>query len=302
MALTLEQAIARVPLWSGANDLKTSPLGGGITNRNFLIETGGEAYVLRIAGENTELLGINRQHEYRANLAAGKLGIGPEVIYFIQPEGYLVTRFVRGEPVPPEKMRQPETIRMVASALQKIHSMADIPGEFWVPKIVEEYTAIAERHHVAFPENFDWLIERLHEVEAALLSTPLHRRPCHNDLLNENFLFDGQLRILDWEYAGMGDPFFDLANLSVNHNFSDEHDQLLLESYFPEVTPTNRARLKIMRVISDYRESMWGLVQIGISQLDFDFRGYADKHFERLTNNLQDPRWEQWIKEISTHG
>ncbi|HZD58533.1 MAG TPA: choline kinase family protein, partial [Anaerolineales bacterium] len=295
MALTLEQAIARVPGWRDAHDLKTSPLGGGITNRNFLVETGGEAYVLRIAGENTELLGINRQHEYEANLAAGQLGIGPEVIYFIQPEGYLVTRFVPGAPVPPEKMRQSGYISLVAGTLQKIHNMADIPGEFWVPKIVADYTAIAERHSVAFPENFDWLIERLREAEAALLSTPYHPRPCHNDLLNENFLFAGRLRILDWEYAGMGDAFFDLANFSVNHDFSDEHDRLLLDSYFGEVTAVNWARLKIMRVISDFRESMWGLVQTGISQLDFDFPGYASKHFERLTSNLHDPRWEQWI-------
>lgn len=301
MALTLEQAIARVPQWRSANDLKTSPLGGGITNRNFLVETGGEAYVLRIAGENTELLGINRQHEYEANLAAGQLGIGPEVIYFIQPQGYLVTRFITGELVPPEKMRQPRYISLVAGALQKIHNMADIPGEFWVPKIVADYTAIAERHNVAFPQNFDWLIERLMEAETALLSTPYHPRPCHNDLLNENFLFDGHLRILDWEYAGMGDPFFDLANFSVNHDFSDEHDRLLLDSYFGDVKAVNWARLKIMRVISDFRESMWGLVQTGISQLDFDFPGYASKHFERLTSNLHDARWEQWIKEISTH-
>lgn len=301
MALTLEQAIARVLQWRGAHDLKTSPLGGGITNHNFLVETGGEAYVLRIAGENTELLGINRQHEYEANLAAGQLGIGPEVIYFIQPEGYLVTRFIPGEPLPPEKMRQPGYISLVAGALQKIHMMADIPGKFWVPKIVADYTAIAERHSVAFPDNFDWLIERLREAEAALLSTPYHPRPCHNDLLNENFLFDGRLRILDWEYAGMGDPFFDLANFSVNHDFSDEHDRLLLDRYFGEVTGVNWAHLKVMRVISDFRESMWGLVQTGISQLDFDFPGYASKHFERLTNNLHDPRWEQWIKEISRH-
>jgi len=121
-------------------------------------------------------------------------------------------------------------------------------------------------------------------------------------LLNENFLFDGNIRILDWEYAGMGDLFFDLANLSVNHSFSDEQDRLLLEYYFGEATEQLWARLKIMKIMSDFRESMWGLVQIGISELDFDFREYADKHFDRMTKNMLDPHWGEWLKEVAINA
>jgi thiamine kinase-like enzyme len=300
--MSLEQVVARVPRWDGAGDLKTSILAGGITNQNFLIETGGQAYVLRIAGANTELLGINRQYEYAANLAAARLGIGPEVVYFIEPEGYLVTRFITGRPIPPQEMRDPQMIGLVAATLRKVHAMPEIPGEFWVPRIVDGYTRIAKRYRVAFPKNFDWLIERLRDAEAALQANAFVLRPCHNDLLNENFLYDGQIRILDWEYAGMGDPFFDLANYSVNHDFTDEHDRNLLKDYFGEVSSINWARLKIMKIVSDFREAMWGTVQTGISKLDFDFLGYANKHFDRLTKNIQDPRWEQWIKEISQHA
>ena len=302
MSLTLEQAISRVPQWVGARDLESTELGGGITNRNYKIETGGQAYVLRIAGENTELLGIQREHEYAANQAAGSLGIAPEVIYFIQPEGYLVTSFIAGRPVPPDEMRQPETIRLVAQALRQIHAMPEIPGRFWVPQIVAVYTAVAQHYRVAFPENFRWLLERLKVAEAVLIAQHFDWRPCHNDLLNENFLFDARLRILDWEYAGMGDPFFDLANFSVNHEFSDEHDQRLLDGYFKAPTQADWARLKVTRIISDFREAMWGLVQIGISQLDFDFHSYAQKHFDRLTKHLHDPRWQTWIKEISENA
>ena len=297
MRLTLEEALARVPQWE-RKEVKAVPLGGGITNRNFRVDVEGEAYVLRIAGENTELLGIDREVEYAANLAAGQLEIAPEVVYFIRPEGYLVTRFIAGRPIPPAEIRQAETIKQLVRILTKVHAMAPIAGEFWVPRIVEDYTRIARQHGVAFPENFPWLIERLHDAERALTANPFTWRPCHNDLLNANFLFDGQVRILDWEYAGMGDLYFDLANLSVNHDFTDEHDRVLLTSYFGEVTPKNWARLKVMRIISDYREAMWGTVQIGISKLEFDFRGYADKHFQRLTRNIQDHRWAQWLKEI----
>ncbi|HXV42549.1 MAG TPA: choline/ethanolamine kinase--aminoglycoside phosphotransferase, partial [Anaerolineae bacterium] len=81
--------------------------------------------------------------------------------------------------------------------------------------------------------------------------------------------------------------------------FGDEQDRLLLEAYFGEATPARLARQKLMKIMSDFREAMWGMVQIGISQLDFDFREYADKHFNRMTDNFKDPRCEKWLREVT---
>jgi len=298
-----EDIIARVPQWVGVRDLRASPLGGGITNRNFRIDIGDDSFVLRIAGANTELLGIDRKNEYITNLAAGGLGIAPEVYYFIEPEGYLVTRFIKAAPLPPAELRQPANLRKVAQILRTIHSMPEIPGQFIVFRIVEEYAHVARRYDVRFPNNFGWLLEKMYAAETALKEEAGPLSPCHNDLLNENFLQDnGRIYLLDWEYAGMGDIFFDLANLSVNHNFTDEEDKQLLSAYFGEVTKKNWARLKIMKILSDFRESMWGLVQIGISDLDFDFPGYAEKHFDRMTNNIKDPRWGEWLHTIHSQS
>ena len=299
MPLTVDEAIARVPMWANAGDLKISILGGGITNSNYRVDTGGESFVLRIAGVDTELLGITRDYEYAANLAAGKLGIAPEVVYMIQPEGYLVTRFITARPFPPEEITQPENIRRVIEVVRQIHSMPEIPGIFSVFRTIEDYAEIARRYHVEFPENFDWLMEWTHEAESALMADPEPLRPCHNDLLNANFLIDDRIHILDWEYAGMGDIYFDLANFSDHHELSDDQDRWLLECYFGEVTEKYLAHLKIMKVMSDFREAMWALVQIGISQLDFDYRGYADRFFGRVLDNINDPRWNQWIKEMN---
>jgi thiamine kinase-like enzyme len=299
MALTLEEAIARVPQWAGASDLKATPLGGGITNNNFRIDVGGEAFVLRIAGADTELLGINREYEYAANLAAGKLGIAPEVFHFIRPEGYLVTRFIAGRPIPPEEIRQPENIRRVMDVVRRIHSMPEIPGNFDVFRVVEDYSETARRYQVALPQKFDWLIEQLQAAEQALNSHPFTPCPCHNDLLNANFLTDGHLYVLDWEYAGMGDAFFDLANFSDHHKLTDEEDRWLLQSYFEAATPGRWAHLKIMKIMSDLREATWGLVQVGISKLAFDFRDYADQFFGRVIENIQNPHWNEWLKEVS---
>jgi thiamine kinase-like enzyme len=117
-------------------------------------------------------------------------------------------------------------------------------------------------------------------------------------LLNANFLLDDDLYVLDWEYAGMGDIFFDLANFSDHHKLTDEQERWLLLCYFGQVTSTQWAHLKIMKVLSDLREATWAMVQIGISKLDFDFRDYADKFFERVMVNIQNPDWNEWLKEV----
>jgi len=304
MALSLDEAIARVPHWAGASDLIATPLGGGITNNNFRIDVGGQSFVLRISGEDTDLLGISREHEHGALLAAAKLGIAPEVVYFIQPEGYLVTRFIDGRPVPPEELRQPENILRVMQTVRKIHTLPAIPGTFGAFRVIHEYAETARRYKVKLPRDYDWLARELRDAEIALLAHPFKACPCHNDLLNANFLADDErLYVLDWEYAGMGDAFFDLANFSSHHELSEEQDRWMLECYFDEdkVTQGQGARLRIMKVVSDMREASWGLVQIGISKLDFDFQGYADKFFGRAVEKIQNPLWEEWLKEVSKH-
>ena len=303
MALTVDEAIARVPQWADADTLKVSSLDGGITNSNFRIDVDGESFALRIAGTGTDKLGIDREHEYAANLAAGKLGIAPEVVHVIQPEGYLVTRFIDARPFPAEEITQPDNIRRVIELVRQIHSMPEIPGEFSAFRTVENYAETARKYNVELPENFDFLMERSHEAENAINIAPEHLRPCHNDLLNANFLInDKQIYILDWEYAGMGDIFFDLANFSTNHELSEEQDHWELECYFEEVTERQIAHLNIMKVMSLFREAMWGMVQIGISELDFDYREYANKFFLRVFDTINDPRWDHWIKEMKKNG
>jgi len=297
--IPVEEAIARVPMWQDATDLKVSLLRGGMTNYNYRVDVGGKSFALRISGDNTEMLGIDRENEYRANLIAGELEVAPEVVYFTKSGGLLVTRFITGRPIPPEEIREPQNIQRVADILHKVHTMPQFPGLFSAFQVVRDYADIAQRYKVTFPENFKWLFHQMNDAEIALRTQALIQRPCHNDLLNGNFLVtDQQLFILDWEYAGMGDVFFDLANFSNNHELSEIEDRLLLNCYFGEVTARRLAHLNIMKIMSDFREAMWGLVQVGISSLDFDFREYADKHFARLAENILNPNWEQWLKEF----
>lgn len=282
-----EEIAARV--WPD-RPLEVEPLGGGITNENFKVTLDGEAFVLRIGGKDTELLGIDRSVEHGASRVAAELGVGPEVVSFLEPEGYLVTRFVAGRPVPPEEMRRPETIAHAAGALRLVHEGPPIPGRFDSFRVVEDYRQTALAHGVSVPEAYERASETAAAIERAR-GAP-EPRPCHNDLLNANFIHDGErLRIVDWEYAGMGDPFFDLANFSINHELGEAENRLLLEAYFGTLREADARALRLMRFMSDFREAMWGVVQQGISKLDFDFVAYAAEHFQRLERTAVDPEF-----------
>ena len=313
-------------------------LAGGITNRNYRLRWGGRDCVLRMPGKDTELLGIDRRAECAATRAAAAAGIGPPVLAFEPGLGCLVTEFVEGRPVEPAELR--ERIPELAAALRTIHAGGELPASFDAFAVVEQYRRIAEARGAAPPPGFGELADGAHSIRAAL-SGPEHAPvPCHNDLLSANLLDDGRrLRILDWEYAGMGDRHFDLANLAANNGFTDAHDEVLLDdgrrlrildweyagmgdahfdlgnvaanngfteaddealldAYWPGGCTSRRlAALRLMRVMSDFREGMWGVVQATVSELEFDFAGYAAEHLGRVAAALADPRLATWLED-----
>ena len=296
---SLVAALQRVPELAGL-DLTLRPLSGGITNRNFVVSTPlrKERWVLRLAGNDTHLLGISREVEYAATVAAAGVGVGPEVIAFIRPEGYLVTRFIEGAPIDADAVHRADTLARVADSLRRIHDGPPIPGLFMPLRIVEAYRALAAARGVAIPAEFELAQAVSRRIELALLANPVELRPCHNDLLSANFIDDhDRVRIVDWEYAGMGDPFFDLGNFSVNHGLTPDEDQEFLIDYDGgPIRPERLARLTLMRTVSDFREAMWGVLQQGISTLDVDFVAYAGDHFDRLLAGSTTPDFERALR------
>jgi thiamine kinase-like enzyme len=289
-----EAAVKR--LWPGRT-ATIAVLSGGITNRNYRVDVDAGSFVLRVGGKDAALLGIDRVTEHAASLRAAELGVGPAVVAFVESEGWLVTRFIDGRGLPPEELRTPVGIGRVAAVMRKIHEAAAIPGRFDAHAVVDQYREEAQRHGVWIPAEFAHAHHASERIRRARGPQPLV--PCHNDLLNANFLDDGGIRIVDWEYAGMGDRFFDLANLSVNHDFGIEDDRQLVAAYFGVERPADLAALRLMRLMSDFREAMWGVLQSGISELDFDFRAYADKHFNRLLLAAADPDFEHYLRRAS---
>ena len=298
----LGAVIAAIPEWDGLEP-DVTPITIGITNRNFKVEIGGEWFVIRLSGKDTDLLGIDRAAENEAAGAAATAGVAPEVYAYLPEHGALITRFVEGGHIPEEDLQREDVLTAVIRSVKAIHACPPIPSSFPVFRIVEEYREIAAERGVAAPPAFDDVHAKAGDIEAALAKHPLPHRPCHNDLLNANFLLDGDhVWIVDYEYAGMGDLFFDLGNLSINNGLSIESQELVLRLYFGDVTDAQRARLQLMRIMSDFREAMWGVVQQAISSLDFDYVDYADRHFARCLASASDDRFGEWLRAAAAEG
>src|SRR5207247_1788670 len=283
----LASVVAAVPGWSGLEP-RVVPLGGGITNRNFRVDIAGQSFVVRLSGKDTELLGIDRAAEHEAAMAAATAGVAPEVVAYLPEIRALVTSFVQADPLPPEDLERREVLEQVVRSVKSIHAMASIPSTFDAFRVVREYRTVAEEHGVRAPDEYGAALAFADRIEKAFDRAPMPPRPCHNDLLNANFLVkEGRVLIVDYEYAGLGDLFFDLGNLSINNGISEDAQMLLLELYFGRVTPAHVARLKLMRVMSDFREAMWGVVQQGLSTLDFDYVDSAGRHLARCLESAR---------------
>jgi thiamine kinase-like enzyme len=286
------------------------PLDGGITNRNFRVRMTTGEYVVRLHGKRTSLLAIDREAERLANTAAAGLGIAPEVA--ASGPDWLITRYLPAVPIDADRLRADPA--PVARALRAIHdSGLQLPVRFWVPELLERYAATVREQGGELPGVYGEAQALVGRIESVLpLSDPV---ACHNDLLRANLLsvpgagigeastavvLEPRLALVDWEYAGMGHRLFDLGNLAVNNEFDGAAESRLLEAYFGAPPgPERHAALALMRLMSDAREAAWGVVQSVASELDFDFAGYADEHFERLSRAAADPRLEQWLRTAS---
>ncbi len=303
MSLSIEQAIASIPSWRGAASLAVSPLGGGITNFNYRVDIGGEAFVVRVWAKDASLLGIDRHREHQCTLAASRTGVGPEVVHFLPDEGILVTRFIEGQWLSAGEQAGPETVRRVVRSMRRYHAGPAFDGFYSPYRTVEAYLRVARRCGTSLPDDINGLYGRMLEIETALPRERALIRPCHNDLWGPNLIDDGnQVRIVDWEYAGMGDVYFDLADFAIYHSTSDDDDRALLRLYFGEVLDAALARLKLMKIVARLREAMWYIAAINLSSAQPDFPTHASTHFDRCRHALGDARLPLWLDQVARGG
>ncbi len=264
-------------------------LKGGITNKNYKIQVEEKKYAVRNMSLQTEPLRIDRQSEFGACELAWRQGVAPKPIAYLPEHHLMIFEFIEGTPIPPKIIKTFKYLVKIIKAIKKYHHAGQVPARFCVFETIESYKQKAMERGVPFPDYFPQVerkIKTLKKKVASLDKPEFQNKLCHNDLLNANFLkkkSDKKIMILDWEYAGMGNLFFDLANFSSHHELNNRQDLEMLTLYFDgQVSSRTLELLNHMKLLSLAREAMWGLLQCGLSELNFDYRNYTRIFFKRF--------------------
>ena len=283
---------ARLGCWRGR--VTPQPLGGGISNHNFLVEDGGARFFVRI-GEDFEVHNVLRRFELAASRAAHAAGIAPEVVH-AEP-GAMVFSYVEGRTLTPQEVRDPAMLARIVPLVHTCHR--ELPRHFrgpapifWVFQVLRDYAArlAADGHRLAL--ELPRYLAAAGRLEAAV--GPVEIVFGHNDLLAANLIDDGKrLWLVDWEYAGFNSPLFDLGGLASNNELAPELEDRLLELYFDApATDDLRRRYHAMKCASLLREAMWSMVSELHLTVDFDYVAYTAENlarFEKSYANLLEP-------------
>jgi len=299
--ITIEEAISHIPRWAAAT-VSVAPLVGGITNLHYRVEVDGQTFALAISSEDTARLDLDRHRTHQCTVAASRSGVGPQVEHALPDEGVLVTRFIFGRPLDARETARPDILARIVHAMHQYHAGPDFSGAFSPFRTLEAYLRGAQACGQPLPEDIGDLYRWIAAIEASVEQHHSVARPCHNDLWESNLLDDGErIRIIDWEYAGMGDVSFDLANFAMHGGFSDTQDDALVEAYFGSLAGTAVARLKLLKIVAELREAMWAVVAQTLSVTvasGFDCAGYSQSHFDRCRQALRDRRLSAWLRTV----
>ena len=274
--------VASLDFWSAP--VEPEPLGGGITNINFIVNDRGRRFVVRV-GDDIPIHGVMRFNELAAAHAAYAAGISPEIVY--QADGVFVMRFIEGRTLAEADVRQPQNLERIIPLIQTCHT--EIPQYlkgpilvFWPFHVCRSYILTAREGNSRMMDSLPHLVDINEQLEEAIGEVKVVFG--HNDLLAANFIDDGRrLWLLDWDYAGFNAALFDLAGLSSNNELSSEQEDWVLETYYQQpVTDSLRRRLAAMKCVSLLRETLWSIVSEIHSTLAFDYLNYTQKNLTRL--------------------
>ncbi len=270
--------IATIPALAGFRG--TPERLGGLTNRVYRLGDN----VLRLPGAGTEVY-INRAHEAEAARLAAGAGVSPEVVHFDTGTGLMVTRHIEAATMSPQAFRtRPGAPARAGEVLARLHrSGAVFPFRFELFAMIDSYLALLAPRDVALPEGYHDVVAEAGAVRAALALVELPLAACHCDPLCENFLDTGaRMWVVDWEYAGMNDPMWDLGDLAVEAGMDAGQEAAMLRAYFGhEVRAGDLGRMVAYKAMCDLLWTLWGLIQLSDGNPADDFRAYAETRFAR---------------------
>lgn len=261
---------------------------GGMTNRNFKISIDSQDYVLRVPGNGTEGM-IARENEEKNTQISYQLGLSPTIVYINEHTGIKLTEFIPGaETMTPATIQRHNNMLQAADILRTLHnSKVRLKGEFNVLNEITRYERLMEQAGAVMYDGYDRIREEIFSLSDVLNEIGVDIRPCHNDLVPENFIKDnnGRLFLIDWEYAGMNDPMWDIAAAFIESDFTPENQELFLSHYFQGEIPADVwTRILVNQILMDILWSIWTVVK---EKQGDDFGSYGPMRFNRALRNLE---------------
>ncbi len=282
MELVLELVVKKLGWNPERLDMKFQE--SGLTNRNYVVSNGLEKVVVRINGVLSGELGINRHAELSAMKAVSALGTTPDLLCFDAEQGHMITRFIEGRTWASNDLAQ--NVDRAAALLKKVHTSSEISFAFSPYRDIERWIQKATKRGQQLPGSLNKMMERLHQIHATREAVSDNFQGlCHNDPFANNFMDDGSLRLLDWEFAGMGDILYDLA--CISQSIGHEKQAALLRAYFGYSSPSLLQALHDMEYVVSFWNAMWATtMQATTPHTSFDYPSLAQYLFRKLESTL----------------
>lgn len=258
---------------------------GGLTNHSYAVALTKGTYVFRIPGEGTETL-IDRLAERVSTMLASRLNIDSPVLYF-DTKGRKVTKWIpNAKTMNADTLKEESNIKRVATVFHTLHTCKeDTNVIFDLKAMAEAYEQFILDNDGQMYEDFDEVRKQVYQLFEVYQAKKEEYVPCHNDPLCENWILsDDTMYLIDWEYAGMNDPMWDLADVSIEASYNEKEDQLLLETYQQGYDETMYERFMANKVYIDYLWSLWGKTRVPFDAL---MEEYAKLRYDRLKENLR---------------
>jgi len=290
--------VAQIPDWHG-RAIAIQPLTNGITNTSFRVDVDGAAFVVRIPGEATELLLVDRANELHNTRAAAVVGVGPRLVRYLPGTDVMVLALVPGRALTSADLKAPGMPARLALTLRTLHAGPRFARDFDVFRMIDVYVTVADTHGIPLPGSYRARLATVRRIEAALAAHPSPTVPCHNDLVADNIVDDGRLlRLVDYEYSGNNDPAFELGNACRELGYGELQLTELCASYFGDASPARLARVHLYAVLSDVVWTPWAAIQAAISRVEFDFAGYGAARWARAEAALDAPDLGLWLDAV----
>ena len=294
----IEEVVAKLDDWKG-KDISIQHLSGGLTNTNYKVTVDGTPFFIRVPGEGTELLAIDRNNEHHSARVAAQVGIGPKVLHHLPEYNVMVLEFLNGKTMSKDSLNESGMPTRMAQSIKRLHAGDRLLLDFNMFRLTEYYLSLCKERNIKIPDGYFERMKIVDEIERAMSVKPLATVPCNNDLLAENYIDDGnQLWLIDYEYSGNNDPTFELGNTCQEMQFSNSQIEEVCAAYFGDVVPAMIARMKLNMIMSDVGWGLWAAIQANISTIDFDFWGWATERWGRVVEKMDSEEFEGWLRDV----